>query len=234
MPGGAPVVERMPPRASILSMTTLDFTRSHFSATRLVAMGVILVAVAVPVGALTSWAYGPAIGWAAACAFFILTAVFRIARFDPDQTREHARQEDPGRAMSDLLLTVASIASLLAVFVLLSSGRSAHGTAAVLLALTAVLCIALSWGLIHTLYMLRYARMYYSDPVGGIDFNTDVPPRYVDFAYLAFDLGMTYQVSDTSVSTSALRGVILRHTLLSYLFGSVVLASVVNLVAGLG
>ena len=44
---------------------------------------------------------------------------------------------------------------------------------------------------------------------------------------------MTYQVSDTDVSSTAIRSVVLRHCLLSYLFGTVILAATVNLVAGL-
>jgi uncharacterized membrane protein len=77
--------------------------------------------------------------------------------------------------------------------------------------------------------------VYYSEPIGGIDFNTsEEDPRYVDFAYLSFDLGMTFQVSDTNLHTSELRAIVLRHTLLSYVFGSVVLATTINLVAGLG
>jgi uncharacterized membrane protein len=96
----------------------------------------------------------------------------------------------------------------------------------------AVLSVALSWILLHTLYALRYARLYYAQG-GGISFNQDEPPRYSDFAYLAFTLGMTYQVSDTNISRSDIRGAALGHALLSFLFGSFVLATTINLIAGL-
>jgi uncharacterized membrane protein len=82
--------------------------------------------------------------------------------------------------------------------------------------------------------MLRYARLYYTEPQGGIDFNQDEPPAYRDFAYLAFTLGMTYQVSDTALKNSTIRITVLRHTLLSYVLGAVVLAATINLVVGLG
>lgn len=45
---------------------------------------------------------------------------------------------------------------------------------------------------------------------------------------------MTFQVSDTAVTSTAIRRVVLRHCLLAYVFGSVILATLVNLVAGLG
>jgi uncharacterized membrane protein len=94
--------------------------------------------------------------------------------------------------------------------------------------------VAAAWIIVHTLFMLRYARLYYSSPHGGIDFNQDEPPAYRDFAYLAYTLGMTYQVSDTALKNSTMRATALRHTLLSYVLGAVVLAATINLVVGLG
>jgi uncharacterized membrane protein len=101
------------------------------------------------------------------------------------------------------------------------------------LAGVAVVSVALSWGLIHTLFTLRYASLYYWDQEGGIDFNQDEPPRYSDFAYLAFTLGMTFQVSDTNLQSNDIRATALRHGLLSYVFGSVILATLINLIVGL-
>ncbi|WP_241972941.1 DUF1345 domain-containing protein [Cryobacterium sp. TMT2-14] len=106
-------------------------------------------------------------------------------------------------------------------------------TARGILAAAAVLSVGLSWILVHTLFTLRYASLYYSGPDGGVDFNQVVPPSYGDFAYLAFTIGMTFQVSDTSLQTHAIRMTALRHSLLSYLFGSFILATLINLVAGL-
>ncbi|QDZ16679.1 DUF1345 domain-containing protein [Humibacter ginsenosidimutans] len=185
------------------------------------------------IGLTGSWWYAAVGGWAAACAVYIAWVWIVIGRFDGETTKLHATREDPGRAMSELLIVLIAIASLLAVAVLLVHTSRTHGVAQAAGAGAAVLSVALSWTLLHTLYTLRYARIYYSDPIGGIDFNDDEDPRYVDFAYLSFDLGMTYQVSDTNIRTSQLRSVILRHTLLSYVFGTVVLASTINLVAGL-
>ena len=85
----------------------------------------------------------------------------------------------------------------------------------------------------HTLYAARYARLYYTPPIGGVDFNDDEPPAYSDFAYLAFTLGMTYQVSDTSLRGRAMRRTALWHALLSYLLGAVIIAATINLLAGL-
>jgi uncharacterized membrane protein len=202
---------------------------------RLIIMMAFGALVAVLVGLATSWWYAPVAGWAGSCLLYIVWVWMVVGRLGPTQTQTHATLEDPGSTISELLVLVASVASLAAVVVLLVRAHSVSGFAQGAIAGLALGSVALSWTLIHTLYTLRYARVYYSDPIGGIDFNTqDELPRYVDFAYLSFDLGMTFQVSDTSLRTSELRAIVLKHTLLSYVFGSVVLATVINLVAGIG
>jgi uncharacterized membrane protein len=80
---------------------------------------------------------------------------------------------------------------------------------------------------------LRYAALYYGRPGGGIDFNSAEPATYRDFAYLAFTVGMTFQVSDTDITRREMRHQVLRHALISFLFGAVILATTVNVVAGL-
>jgi len=66
-----------------------------------------------------------------------------------------------------------------------------------------------------------------------VDFKQDADPTYRDFAYLAFTVGMTFQVSDTDIGKSAIRETVLRHALISFLFGAVIIAVTINLVAGL-
>ncbi|ROQ40810.1 putative membrane protein [Frondihabitans sp. PhB188] len=175
------------------------------------------------------------IGWAVACLTFLVWVWAVVVPLPAGEVRTHAHREDPSRPTSHLLLVLASVASLVTVVVTVVEAHDATGLHADLLAGLALASVALSWFLIHTLYMLRYAVLYYSgETVGGIDFNQDEPPAYLDFAYVAFDLGMTFQISDTSITQSAIRHVVLGHCLLSYLFGSVILATLINLVAGLG
>ena len=96
----------------------------------------------------------------------------------------------------------------------------------------ALASVALAWSSIHTVYALRYARLYYSPPEGGIDFHDDAP-SYADFAYLALTIGMTFQVSDTNLTGKRVRRTALHHALTSYVFGAMILAVTVNLVAPL-
>jgi uncharacterized membrane protein len=96
-----------------------------------------------------------------------------------------------------------------------------------------VACVAASWGVLHTIFILRYALLYYAEPAGGIDFKQEPDPTYRDFAYVGFTVGMTFQVSDTDIGKSTIRTTVLRHALLSFVFGAVILAVTINLLAGL-
>jgi uncharacterized membrane protein len=207
-------------------------TASGVRVTVMLAVGVLAFLV---VGWTWRWPYGLLVGWAAACLVYVGLTWLAIGRMDAERTKAHASREDPSRPTSDTLLLLASVASLVALAGVLVRANSSPETAKVLLTSVAVSSLVLSWAFVHTLYTLHYAVLYYSDAsVRAIDFNQDEPPRYLDFAYLAFTIGMTFQVSDTSVRSSAVRSAALGHALLSYLFGAVILASAVNVVAGLG
>jgi uncharacterized membrane protein len=110
----------------------------------------------------------------------------------------------------------------------LARGWEVYGRAAL-----AVFSVFESWLMVHTVYTLRYARLYYSGTPGGIDFNGDNAPDYRDFAYLAFTIGMTFQVSDTAIQSKEIRRAVLRHAWLSFPLLAVIIASTVNLVSGL-
>jgi len=171
------------------------------------------------------------IGWDAAAFAYVIWAFLRTRRMTPAATARLAVADDPGRAGLDVLLLAASVASLGAVGVLVLGADTR--LARDLSALLAVMSVVASWALVHTVFTERYTRLYYNDTVGGIDFNNSEPPCYVDFMYFAFTVGMTYQVSDTSVSDRAIRATVLRQALLSYLFGAVIIAAAINLVVGL-
>jgi uncharacterized membrane protein len=117
--------------------------------------------------------------------------------------------------------------------VLVKAGHAAGSVKASLITLGVVSAV-LSWTMVHTVFMLRYARAYWgAEPPGGIEFNESEPPTYIDFAYYSFTIGMTFQVSDTNITAKAVRRLTLHHALLSYLFGAVLLGLAINVVATL-
>jgi uncharacterized membrane protein len=207
--------------------------RSASSQRRLLAVLGLGIAAALLTGFLGGWKYAALVGWDAMAALFSVSTWLSVGSMDAVDTAAHAKREDPSQPISDILLIAASLASLAAVAVILVAANSAHGSGRWLLAGLAVASVALSWLLIHTLFSLSYARLYHREEDAGIGFNQHDPPRYADFAYLAFTIGMTFQVSDTAIQSSAIRATALRHALLAYLFGAVILATTVNFVVSL-
>ena len=199
-----------------------------------IAIGVGLLAAGVTVG-LGGEELAPMIGWDLTALTYISWVWSTIWPMNASATKDLAGREDPTQASTDTLILVATVASLAAVGIVLALASSAQGVAKAALAALAIVSVGLSWLMLHALFALRYALLYYrAKPPGGIDFNQNEPPQYSDFAYLALTLGMTFQVSDTDLQTTTIRATALRQALLSYLFGAVILATTINLIAGLG
>jgi uncharacterized membrane protein len=194
-----------------------------------VALG---VAVALAVGNTAGWRFALA-GWVTTAAAYVLWTQRILGGMDAEQTCRWVTREDPTRWVADVVIVSASVASLGGVGYVVAAG-SRSGTDALEAAVVGILTVGASWFAVHTLFTVRYARLYYSDDPGGIDFHDPNPPRFRDFAYLAYTVGMTYQVSDTEIGLTSIRATVLRHALLSYLLGAVVLAVTINLIAGLG
>jgi uncharacterized membrane protein len=179
------------------------------------------------------WQLAVLVGWSAAGAFWLLQVWFRVRNLDSNDTRRLATREDNSRTSASVLLVTACVASLLGAAFGLVKSHQVGATLEVLLTTASAVTVILSWTVVHTVFMLRYAHEYYSHPI-GIDFKSDdYNPDYRDFAYVAFTVGMTFQVSDTDIKSGVIRHTVLRHALLSYLFGAVIVALMVNIIAGL-
>ncbi len=188
---------------------------------------------AVPVAMVAPWEFTPLTLWDVTAAVFVTWVWLTITRLDAECTARFAVREDPTRTATDSLLLVAAVVSLVAVGLVVMRASSRHGVMEAAQVALGVASVVLSWVVVHTVFTLRYARLYYTDPDGGVSFNGDEPPSYIDFAYLAFTIGMTFQVSDTDIETHEMRATALRQALLSYLFGTVIIAGTINLLAGL-
>lgn len=202
-------------------------------AVRILGSVVLGIAVALVVGNTAGWRFALA-GWVAAAALYVVWTRCILSGMDAEQTRRWVTREDPTRSVADVVILTASLASLLGVGYVVAAGSKLSGNGALEAALVGVLTVGASWFAVHTLFTVHYARLYYSDEPGGINFHDPNPPRFRDFAYLAYTIGMTFQVSDTEICLTSIRATVLRHALLSYLLGAVVLAVTVNLIAGLG
>ncbi len=181
------------------------------------------------------WHFAPAIGWIVAASVYLVWTWSLVLGMDDAQTSAHVRKrhEDGTARVSHLIVMIASAAGIAGVGYLLAAtdgGQRHLGEA-----LIGVLSVIASWFAIHTAFTLRYALLYYTDharePVSY--HQEEYRPCYKDFAYLAFTVGMTYQVSDTDLGSARIRGSVLTQALVSFLLGAIVLAITINLVLAL-
>jgi len=191
-------------------------------------LGVVALVVAIP---FLSWQLSVLIGFDVAAIYLTSIVFVLIGKYDAALTRASALREDDSRFASQFALLSASVFALIAVAFELALASHEQGATKAVLVTVGLVTVALSWLVVHGVYTLRYAHLYYSDPVGGVDFKCNDEPDYRDFAYLAFTVGMTFQVSDTDITHPNVRHTVLRHALLSYLFGAVILAVLVNSIA---
>ncbi|MGI9006439.1 MAG: DUF1345 domain-containing protein [Streptosporangiaceae bacterium] len=200
---------------------------------RLAICAVAGLVTGVLIAVLDSADYAPSAGWDIAAAAYCLWVWLAIWPMDGAATALRAKAEDPNRALSDVIALTACVASMAAVGIALTGAKSAQGAQVLLLAGLGVITVAVSWFTVHTIFTLRYALLYYSEPEGGVDFHCDDQPCYRDFAYIGLTVGATFQVSDTDLLTTAFRTTVLRQTLLAYLFGAIILGVTVNMIASL-
>lgn len=156
----------------------------------------------------------------------------------PYQIRNLAKLQDESRSITFIIVLVSNFASLLCILLLLISNTSKMSEEISLL--VAIAGMAFSWVLVHTIFTLRYAHLYYGDSptrpdthAGGLNFPGEEKPDYIDFAYFSFVLGMTFQVSDVEITSRRLRRLALLHGILSFGFNTIIVAITINVIAGL-
>jgi uncharacterized membrane protein len=203
---------------------------------RAVVVSAIGLIVVVALGWFLPWGMAVVAGWDAAALTFLVSIWPIILRADGAHAAQLATREDETRASAAVLLVGASLASLLGVVFTLDLAGRQGGPVRVLIIGIAGLTVMLSWTVVNTVYTLRYADLHFRSGEGGIAFGDPAGqerPTYRDFAYVAFTIGMCYQVSDTTVRDRRIRGTVLSHAFVSYVFGVVIVAGSVNLIAGL-
>ncbi len=180
------------------------------------------------------------IGWDtfSLCMIIMSWITFRITT--SQQIRQQSSVQDSSRTLIFIIIIISTSASFLAVLLLMVAKQESKSLETLRL-IIAISGMIFSWFLIHTIFTLRYAHIFYGDDLknpkvhaAGLEFPDDKKPDYFDFAYFAFVLGMTFQVSDVQITSKRLRRLAMWHGLLSFGFNTIMIALTINLIAGFG
>ena len=170
----------------------------------------------------------------------ILMSWFTFLTTGHEHIRRQAQEQDAGRTLIFIIFIMLALACLLAVIVLLGNSKKGGFISKDWHTPISFVAVCFSWFLIHTVFTLRYAHLYYGNHEitpdihqGGVDFPGDGLPDYLDFAYFSFVVGMTAQVSDIPVISSKIRRLVLLHSILSFGFNTSILALTINAVANM-
>lgn len=179
------------------------------------------------------------ITWNAFAFAFILISWFVFFSRTREQMRLRAKEEDGSRVFVFFMILLSCFASMFAVLLLVLSQHS-NSTPRIIYVPLAICTMLFSWIMVHTTFCFHYAHLYYGDMkgdsathAGGLEFPGKGLPEYMDFVYFSFVIGMTFQVSDVSISSRVIRRLALFHGLLAFGLNTFVVALTINLIAGL-
>ena len=175
-------------------------------------------------------------GWDVGGLSLLVLAWLAIGGCDAALTQNRAASQDPGRTTVYVLITLTSAFSLFAAVALAHRAKTMMGGDTLTAALLCIMTVAVSWLVTNTALTLRYAHLYYREDhegVGGVDFPGNARPTYLDFAYFAFTIGMTFQTSDVQIKSPAIRATVLAHAMLSFAYNTAILAFALQLAFGL-
>ena len=177
--------------------------------------------------------------WDVFCVCLLTLIWITFYTTQPRGIRQQAKQQDKSQVILFFILVITNCVSMLAVILLLT-GKAQDPHARMLQLVAGIVCMALSWFLVQTLFATRYAHLYYSDhrtaadsDADGLDFPDESKPDFVDFAYFSLTIGMTFQVSDVNITARRMRRLALWHSVLAFAYNVAVIALTVNVIAGL-
>lgn len=183
---------------------------------------------------------GFVLGWDAFGISYVIFNIFLFSSLNHHQIKEQCAQEDVSSWILFAFVVGACITGLLVALSLLNHTQSWQ-TGPFWGSVACILAIALAWMMVHTSFSIRYAHLFYGDEnkhfsrhANGLVFPEDNKPDYFDFAYFSFVVGMTFQVSDVVITAKGVRRLVLMHSLIAFVFNTVIIAMTVSQVVSFG
>lgn len=173
------------------------------------------------------------IGWNLGAVSYLALTWRLFLKADEKKVRSMAAREDEGRSVLLMIVLAAIVASLWAVIDAMIAAKTSGSSAKAVIASLAGATLVLSWLVLQSVFVLHYAHRHFGEGEGkdGIGFPGEPASTYMDFVYLAFSVGATFQVSDNSVLTSKLRRLVTAHAATAYFYNTAILALGINIIA---
>jgi uncharacterized membrane protein len=180
------------------------------------------------------------VGWDLGVLIFIVLTLIWMREDDCDKVKARAVDHDEGRHFMLALALGAAAASVAAILTQLGGAKGADKAhEAFSVGLTAG-TIILSWLFVQLVFAIHYAHVFYLAETadggthrGGLLFPGDEEPDYWDFLHFSVVIGATSQTADISLVSKEFRRLGTLHGLIAFAFNTTILATMINLAAGL-
>ncbi len=174
--------------------------------------------------------------WDVFSSMVIITVWFIFFNIPDTKINLLAQREDSSRTVIFAIVLISVLVSLFGIAILLK-GSDEKFINANIHETVSLISVGLSWIMLHTIFTIHYAHLFYDDDdqkIGhcseGIDFPGNQKPDYLDFAYFSFVIGMTFQVSDATISSRKIRHLVLLHSILAFLFNTIIVALTISII----
>jgi uncharacterized membrane protein len=196
-------------------------------------VGVVLV-LALP--SRWDWIVRVLAGWNGAVFLLVPLTYAWMRKLDARALRARYQEEDPTAPLILLVTVISALLSVLGIIALLSTARQVPSGERVAHLLLACTTIVSSWALVHTMFTIRYADMFYSVLDGDappLSFPDTAEPLFWDFVYFAFTIGVACQTADVSTRQTDIRKMVIIHSVIAFVFNLAILGFAINVSAGL-
>jgi uncharacterized membrane protein len=179
------------------------------SSLRLIIIGIAGLLAFLLLTTTLSLAIRLAMSWIVAGGLYLFLTYLMMYFSNKENILSLSKREDDGAAVILLIIVLASIASLIAIVVVLSGVKSLSVAEAIPRIVLVILTYSISWFFVHTAFSLRYAHIYYQElektKEAPLIFASKLRPTYIDFLYFSMVIGMTCQTADVNIASSKMR-----------------------------
>jgi len=176
------------------------------------------------------------LSWSIAGSLYLLLSYSMMYFSNAENILSLSQKEDDGAPIILLITVLASVASLVAIVIILTNIKSPTMAEPIRHIALVLLTYVISWLLVHTAFALHYAHVYYQDlkktKKPALIFAEDPKPIYVDFLYFSIVIGMTCQTADVNIASSRMRYLVMVQGMIAFIFNATLLAMAINIISG--